>query len=55
MLTIHECVAWTVSFDPQFDNLLMAVKEATETGIKTAGIDVQMCEVIRSPFILHVF
>ena len=43
MLTIHEYVAWTVSFDPQFDNLLIAVKEATETGIKTAGIDVQMC------------
>ena len=41
---IIDC-AWTVSFDPQFDNLLMAVKEATDTGIKYAGIDMQLCEV----------
>lgn len=37
--------AWTVAFDPQFDPLLAAVKEATNTGLKTAGIDVQLCEV----------
>ena len=41
---IIDC-AWTVSFDPQFDNLLLAVKDATNTGIKCAGIDVQMCEI----------
>lgn len=37
--------AWTVAFDPQFDPLLNAVKEATNAGIKAAGIDVQMCEI----------
>jgi methionyl aminopeptidase len=37
--------AWTVAFDPQFDNLLQAVKDATDTGIRAAGIDVQMCEI----------
>lgn len=41
---IIDC-AWTVSFDPQFDPLLLAVKEATNTGIKAAGIDVQLCEI----------
>lgn len=41
---IIDC-AWTVAFDPQFDPLLEAVKEATNIGIKTAGIDVQMCEI----------
>ncbi len=37
--------AWTVSFNPRYDPLLNAVKEATETGIKTAGIDVRLCDV----------
>ena len=37
--------AWTVSFNPRYDPLLEAVKEATETGIKTAGIDVRLCDV----------
>lgn len=37
--------AWTVAFDPQFDDLLTAVKDATNTGIRAAGIDVQLCEV----------
>lgn len=41
---IIDC-AWTVAFDPQFDPLLSAVKEATNTGLKTAGIDVQLCEI----------
>lgn len=41
---IIDC-AWTVAFDPQFDNLLAAVKDATNTGIRCAGIDVQMCEI----------
>jgi methionyl aminopeptidase len=37
--------AWTVSFNPRYDPLLEAVKEATETGISTAGIDVRLCDV----------
>ena len=37
--------AWTVAFDPQFDPLLEAVKAATNTGIRCAGIDVQMGEI----------
>lgn len=37
--------AWTVSFNPRYDPLLNAVREATETGIKTAGIDVRLCDV----------
>jgi methionyl aminopeptidase len=34
-----------VAFDPKFDPLLEAVKEATNTGIRAAGIDVQMREI----------
>lgn len=37
--------AWTVSFNPRYDPLLEAVKEATEAGIKAAGIDVRLCDV----------
>ncbi|KAH7588825.1 Methionine aminopeptidase subfamily 2 signature [Nakaseomyces glabratus] len=37
--------AWTVSFDPQYDNLLAAVKDATYTGIKEAGIDVRLTDI----------
>ena len=37
--------AWTVSFNPKYDPLLQAVKEATEAGIKAAGIDVRLCDV----------
>lgn len=37
--------AWTVAFDPQFDPLLEAVKEATNTGLKLAGVDVQLGEI----------
>ncbi|KAK5049867.1 hypothetical protein LTR84_003985 [Exophiala bonariae] len=37
--------AFTMSFDPTYDNLLAAVKDATNTGIKTAGIDVRICDV----------
>ena len=32
--------AWTVAFNPWYDPLLEAVKEATNAGIKAAGIDV---------------
>jgi len=41
---IIDC-AWTVSFNPKYDNLLAAVKDATNTGIKVAGIDVRLCDV----------
>ena len=34
--------AFTISFDYKYDNLLKAVKESTEVGIKNAGIDVNI-------------
>jgi len=37
--------AWTVAFDPVYDNLLNAVKDATNTGVKEAGIDVRMSDI----------
>lgn len=37
--------AFTMSFDPMYDNLLEAVREGTETGIREAGIDVRMCDI----------
>ncbi|OTB01158.1 hypothetical protein M426DRAFT_323674 [Hypoxylon sp. CI-4A] len=37
--------AFTIAFDPQYDNLLAAVKDATNTGIKEAGIDVRLGEL----------
>ena len=37
--------AFTVCFDPKFDPLLNAAKEATNVGIKMAGIDVRLDEV----------
>ncbi|KIW44125.1 methionine aminopeptidase, type II [Exophiala oligosperma] len=37
--------AFTMSFDPVYDNLLAAVKDATNTGVKAAGIDVRICDV----------
>jgi len=37
--------AWTVHFDPQFDPLANAVKEATNAGIAAAGIDVRLCDI----------
>jgi methionyl aminopeptidase len=33
---IIDC-AWTVSFDPTFDSLLEAAREATNMGVRTAG------------------
>jgi methionyl aminopeptidase len=41
---IVDC-AFTVAFDPQFDPLMEAVKEATNTGIKCAGIDARLGEI----------
>jgi methionyl aminopeptidase len=37
--------AFTVSFNPVYDNLLLAVKEATNTGIRMAGIDARLNEI----------
>ncbi|KAM4056645.1 metallopeptidase family M24 domain-containing protein [Hirsutella rhossiliensis] len=37
--------AFTVAFDSTYDSLLAAVKDATNTGIETAGIDVRICDV----------
>eukprot|EP01117_Protostelium_nocturnum_P007942 TRINITY_DN2835_c0_g3_i1.p1 TRINITY_DN2835_c0_g3~~TRINITY_DN2835_c0_g3_i1.p1 ORF type:complete len:523 (-),score=206.08 TRINITY_DN2835_c0_g3_i1:163-1623(-) len=41
---IVDC-AWTVAFNPKYDNLLAAVKDATYTGIKESGIDVRLCDI----------
>lgn len=41
---IIDC-AFTVSFDPKYDPLINAVKEATNAGIKAAGVDVRLCDV----------
>mmetsp|Transcript_5557 Transcript_5557/g.9521 ORF Transcript_5557/g.9521 Transcript_5557/m.9521 type:complete len:491 (-) Transcript_5557:61-1533(-) len=41
---IIDC-AFTVAFNPVYDNLLTAVKEATNEGIKQAGIDVRLCDI----------
>jgi len=41
---IIDC-AWTLSFNPRYDPLLKGVQEATEMGIKTAGIDARLCDV----------
>ncbi|XP_077399553.1 methionine aminopeptidase 2 [Vanacampus margaritifer] len=41
---IIDC-AFTVTFNPKYDKLLEAVKDATNTGIKNAGIDVRLCDV----------
>ncbi|OQS02274.1 methionine aminopeptidase [Thraustotheca clavata] len=37
--------AFTVAFDPQFDNLLAAAKAATEEGVKVSGIDARLGEI----------
>eukprot|EP00199_Chlamydomonas_sp_CCMP681_P000499 CAMPEP_0119107772 /NCGR_PEP_ID=MMETSP1180-20130426/11591_1 /TAXON_ID=3052 ORGANISM="Chlamydomonas cf sp, Strain CCMP681" /NCGR_SAMPLE_ID=MMETSP1180 /ASSEMBLY_ACC=CAM_ASM_000741 /LENGTH=478 /DNA_ID=CAMNT_0007093309 /DNA_START=16 /DNA_END=1452 /DNA_ORIENTATION=+ len=37
--------AFTVHFNPRYDPLVNAVKEATNTGIKEAGIDVRLCDI----------
>lgn len=37
--------AFTIAFDPEYDNLLKAVQDATETGIREAGIDVRLCDI----------
>eukprot|EP01107_Rhizomastix_libera_P018649 TRINITY_DN990_c0_g1_i4.p1 TRINITY_DN990_c0_g1~~TRINITY_DN990_c0_g1_i4.p1 ORF type:complete len:321 (+),score=85.47 TRINITY_DN990_c0_g1_i4:489-1451(+) len=37
--------AFTMSWDPKYDNLLAASKEATLAGVKAAGIDVRLCDI----------
>ena len=37
--------AFTVCFDPKFDPLLAAAREATNVGVKTAGIDVRFSDI----------
>ena len=37
--------AFTVAFNPKYDPLLHAVKEATDCGIREAGIDVRLCDI----------
>ncbi|KCZ81533.1 methionine aminopeptidase, type II [Anncaliia algerae PRA339] len=37
--------AFTICFDPQFENLLLASKESMEEGIKAAGVDVRVCDI----------
>lgn len=41
---IVDC-AFTHTFNPKYDGLLEAVKAATNTGIKEAGIDVRLCDI----------
>lgn len=41
---IIDC-AFTVAFNDKYEPLLKAVKEATEEGIKQAGIDVRLCDI----------
>ncbi|KAL8243808.1 hypothetical protein R6Q59_010066 [Mikania micrantha] len=37
--------AWTMTWDPKYDNLLAAVKDATNTGVREAGIDVRVGDI----------
>ncbi|KAF2840767.1 methionine aminopeptidase 2-like protein [Patellaria atrata CBS 101060] len=37
--------AFTLAFEPQYENLLAAVKDATNTGVREAGIDVRMSDI----------
>ncbi|GAQ79768.1 methionine aminopeptidase 2 [Klebsormidium nitens] len=37
--------AFTVAFNPVYDPLLRAVREATDAGVKESGIDVRLCDV----------
>jgi methionine aminopeptidase type II len=37
--------AWTVHFNQKYDPLVEAVKEATNEGIRVAGVDVRLCDI----------
>ncbi|GAB1610722.1 methionine aminopeptidase 2-like [Argonauta hians] len=41
---IIDC-AFTLTFNPKYDDLVKAVQDATETGIREAGIDVRLCDI----------
>lgn len=41
---IIDC-AFTLAFNPKYDKLLQAVRDATNTGIREAGIDVRLCDI----------
>jgi methionyl aminopeptidase len=41
---IIDC-AFTLTFDHKFDTLMQAVRDATNTGIRCAGIDVRLCDI----------
>ncbi|CAG9764040.1 unnamed protein product [Ceutorhynchus assimilis] len=41
---IIDC-AFTHTFNPKYDKLLEAVRDATNTGIRAAGIDVRLCDI----------
>jgi methionine aminopeptidase type II len=41
---IMDC-AFTVTFNPRYDPLVQAVRDATNAGIAAAGIDVRLCDV----------
>ena len=41
---IIDC-AFTVAFNPMYDELLKAVRAATETGIRAAGVDARLGEI----------
>lgn len=41
---IIDC-AWTQYWNPKYETLVEAVKAATNTGIKEAGIDVRLCDI----------
>jgi methionyl aminopeptidase len=42
--SVSDC-AFTLAFDPKYDPLLLAVKEATNAGLKAAGIDVRLSDI----------
>jgi methionyl aminopeptidase len=37
--------AFTLTWEPTWNRLLDAVKDATETGVRAAGIDVRLCDI----------
>lgn len=41
---IIDC-AFTLAYNPKYDKLLEAVRDATNTGIREAGIDVRLCDI----------
>ena len=37
--------AWSVCFNPRYDPLLASVRDATDTGVRAAGIDARLCDI----------